>query len=192
MQKDIFETVAGVLIRPTSTLGSICRQRPVGWAIVVYLVACLVSAISNIGLGFAGLPGLSALPMFKALVAILVVSILMFVIFTLICHGIALALGSQGSYGGLFSGLAFASLPTIFSAPLAAASLLLGAVGSLLYYSLGVFGLTIWVMALSIIALKENYLISTMRRAVLILLLSTVALIAISALLIALFLPMEV
>ncbi|GFP21675.1 hypothetical protein HKBW3S43_01317 [Candidatus Hakubella thermalkaliphila] len=54
MQKGILEISMGVLTRPTSTIRSICQERPIGWAIVVYLVVNLVAALASIGLGDLG------------------------------------------------------------------------------------------------------------------------------------------
>ncbi|MDI6814617.1 MAG: Yip1 family protein [Dehalococcoidales bacterium] len=179
MQEGIFETLIGILIRPTPTIRSICQQRPIGWAVVIYLVICLVSAVAAIGLGFfeeAGLPGLGrfsiAVYIPGMLVGTPIIGLLALVVSVAIYHLVALVLGGKGSYSGLFSGFAFAALPSIFSAPLAVISLPLGIVGTMLY-SLGSIGLSLWVVVLYVIALRENYAVST-GRAILILLLPAV------------------
>jgi hypothetical protein len=68
----------------------------------------------------------------------------MLVVLTAIYHLAALVLGGRGSYGGLFSGLAFAALPRIFLAPLAVIELL-PVVGALLS-GLGTFGIVVWLV----------------------------------------------
>ncbi|MCL0060027.1 YIP1 family protein [Dehalococcoidia bacterium] len=185
MQEDILETLIGVLARPTSTIHSICQQRPIGWAIIVYLVVSLVSAITWIETGFYDLEGMGLpdLGMPGILVGSLIINIITLVIFTAICHLVASLLGGRGSYSGLFSGFGFASVPGIFVAPLAVIGML-PMVGPLLSV-LGNFGVIVWSLVLSILAIRENYLISTGRAIliVLIVLLLGVILLVLSGLL---------
>ena len=183
MQEDILETLIGVLARPTSTIHSICQQRPIGWAIIVYLVVSLVSAITWIETGFYDPMGLPDLGMPAVLVGSLIINIITLVIFTAICHLVASLLGGRGSYSGLFSGFGFASVPGIFVAPLAVIGML-PMVGPLLSV-LGNFGVIVWSLVLSILAIRENYLISTGRAIliVLIVLLLGVILLVLSGLL---------
>ncbi|GFP28043.1 hypothetical protein HKBW3S43_01468 [Candidatus Hakubella thermalkaliphila] len=193
MQKGILEISMGVLTRPTSTIRSICQERPIGWAIVVYLVLNLVAALASIGLGDLGdleFPeggGLS--PAFLAGISILliigfpIIGLLTLAVLTAIWHAVASLLGGKGSYGGLFSGFAFANLPAIFAAPLAVIGLLPGIIGALLF-GLGSIGLGLWSLALSIVAVRENYAVST-GRAILIYLLPTAILLVLLGLLVA-------
>ncbi|MCL0056283.1 YIP1 family protein [Dehalococcoidia bacterium] len=186
MQEDILETLIGVLARPTSTIRGICQQRPIGWAIIVYLVVSLViSAITWIETGFYDLEGMGLpdLGMPAVLVGSLIISIITLVISTAICHLVASLLGGRGSYSGLFCGSAFAGLPRIFTAPLAVIGML-PMVGPLLS-GLGNFGVMVWSLVLSILAIRENYLISTGRAIliVLIVLLLGVILLVLSGLL---------
>lgn len=203
MQKGILEISIGVLTSPTSTIRSICQERPVGWAIAVYLVVNLVVALASIGLAGLdfpqglGLPeGGQLFPAFPAAISILlmigmiigtpIISLLMLAVLTAIWHLAALVLGGKGSYGGLFSGFAFAHLPAIFSAPLAVIGLLPGIVGALLS-GLGSIGLGLWSLVLSILAVRENYAVST-GRAILIYILPAVILLVPLGLLVAVLL----
>lgn len=191
MQKGILEISMGVLTRPTSTIRSICQERPIGWAIVVYLVVNLVVALASIGLGDLGFPegsvefssailaGISIV----FIIGIPIIGLLTLAVFTAIWHAVALVLGGKGSYGGLFSGFAFAQLPAIFTAPLAVIGLLPGIIGALLF-GLGSIGLGLWSLVLSILAVRENYAVST-GRAILIYLLPVVVLLVLLGLLVA-------
>jgi len=183
MEKGILETLVGVLARPASTIRSICEQRPIGWAISVYLVVGLVSTVVWIETGFLDLEGMGLpdLGMPVILVGTLVFSVVMLVVFTGICHLSASLFGGKGSYAGLFSGFAFANLPGVFAAPLAVVGML-PVVGALLA-GLGSFGVVVWSLVLSILAVRENYLVST-GRAVLIILLPFVALMVLGLLVI--------
>ena len=107
------------------------------------------------------------------LVGFTIIDIVMMVILTAICHVVALVLGGKGGYWGLFCGFAFAALPGIFAAPLAVIALL-PVVGALLF-GLGSLGIMVWSIVLIILAVRENYLVST-GRAILILLLPIVIL----------------
>jgi len=173
MGKDILDTLIGVLVRPTSTIRSVCQERPIGWAIIVYLVVSLVSIVTMIEPGMLEELGLPDLGMPTIVVGGSIINIITLVIFTAICHVAASVLGGRGSYGGLFCGFAFAALPLIFAAPLAVIALL-PTVGALLS-GLGTFGIGVWSIILTILAVRENYLVST-GRAILIFLLPAVVL----------------
>ncbi|MFW0858693.1 MAG: YIP1 family protein [Dehalococcoidia bacterium] len=176
MEKGILETLVDVLARPTSTIRSICQQRPIGWAIIVYLVVSLVSTVVMIETGDLDLEGMGLpdLGMPAILGGTLIIGILTLVIFTALCHLAASLLGGRGGYWGLFSGFGFTALPGIFVAPLAVIGML-PIVGGLLS-GLGTFGVSVWSLVLNILAIRENYLVST-GRAILIVLLPAVILI---------------
>jgi hypothetical protein len=161
MEKGILDTLTGVLARPTSTIRSVCQQRSIGWAIIVYLAVSLITTVVWIEPGMLEELGLPALGMPAILVGSSIINIVMLVIFTAIYHVVASVLGGKGSYWGLFSGFGFAALPGIFVAPLAVIGLL-PIVGDLLS-GLGAFGVMVWSLILSILAVRENYLVSTGR-----------------------------
>lgn len=190
MQKGILEISMGVLTKPTPTIRSICQERPIGWAIVVYLVVNLVVALASIGLGDLEFPGGGELSSaFLAGISILfligfpIIGLLTLAVLTAIWHAVASVLGGKGSYCGLFSGFAFAHLPAIFTAPLALIGLLPGIIGALLF-GLGSIALGLWSLVLSILAVRENYAVST-GRAILIYLLPAVILLVLLGLLVA-------
>ena len=78
--------------------------------------------------------------------------------FTAIFWVMSLILGGRGSYSGLFAGLAFASVPTVFSLP---ANLLV----SQFWLLSGIVGLGIfaWTLVLTVFAVQENNNFSTGR-----------------------------
>jgi hypothetical protein len=181
MEKGILDTLVGVLARPASTIRSVCEQRPIGWAIIVYLVISVVTAVTIIDPRMLEELGLPEVGMPAMLVGIPIINIVTLVIFTAIAHLVASLLGGKGNYWGLFSGFGFAALPNIFAAPLAVIGLL-PMVGTLLSV-LGSLGIMVWSIVLTILAVRENYLVSTGRRAILILLLPTVILVVLPVLL---------
>jgi hypothetical protein len=183
MEKGIIEKLVGVLVRPTSTIRSICEQRPVGWAVVVYLIVGLITTVAWIDPGMLEELGMPDPGMPAIVVAFSIANIVTLVVGTAIGHLAALVLGGKGSYWGLFCGFGFAALPGIFAAPLAVIGLVpvLGAMLS----GLGNFGIGVWSLVLTILAIRGNYLVST-GRAILILLLPLVALMVLGLLVIAL------
>jgi hypothetical protein len=183
MEKGILDTLIGVLARPISTIRSVCEQRPIGWAIIVYLVVSVVTTVAWVEPGIFEELGLPAIGMPAILVGSSIINMVTLVIFTAICHVAAFLLGGKGRYWGLFCGFGFAALPGIFAAPLAVIGLVpvLGAMLS----GLGNFGIGVWSLVLTILAIRGNYLVST-GRAILILLLPLVALMVLGLLVIAL------
>ena len=172
MENGIIETLGGVLTRPISTIRSICEQRPIGWAIIVALV---VSVMTTVGIdpGILEKLGLAELSMPAVVALFCIISLVSLLILTAIYHLAASMLGGRGTYGGLFCGSAFAGLPGIFAAPLALIGLL-STVGAVIS-GLGSFGIVVWSLVLGILAVRENYLIST-GRAILIYILAPVVL----------------
>lgn len=177
MEKGVIETSVGVLARPKSTLRRISQERPIGWAIVVYLVVSLITTVAMTEpelfevLGIAD-PGMPAMFVGSAIIGIVAL-----VLMTAICHLLASVLGAKGSFGGLFSAFGFAALPGIFVAPAEVLGLL-PVVGALLS-GVGTFGVLVWSLVLTILAVRETYLVST-GRAILILLLPFVTLVVLS------------
>jgi len=174
MEKGIIETLVGVLARPASTLRRVSQQQPIGLALLVYLVVNLITTVvvlteprmlEELGLPDFGMPVL--------LLGSSLISILALVILTAICHLVASVLGGRGSYGGLFSAFAFSALPGVFAAPSEVLGLL-PVVGDLLS-GLGIFGILVWSLVLTILAVRETYTLTT-GRAILILLLPLVLL----------------
>jgi hypothetical protein len=186
MEKGILDTFIGVLARPTSTIRSVCQQRPIGWAIIVYLAVSLITTVAWVEPGMLEKLGLPALGMPAILVGGLIYNFVSLVIFTAIYHVVASVLGGRGRYWGVFCGSAFAALPAIFVAPLAVIGLL-PIVGALLS-GLGTLGVVVWSFVLTILAVRENYLVST-GRAILIVFLPLVVLMALVLLVIFLLFP---
>jgi hypothetical protein len=177
MEKGILDTLVGVLARPISTIRSVCQKRPIGWAIIVYLAITLVTTVVMVDPGMLAELELPDLGWPAILVGSTIINIVTLVVITAICHVVALVLGGKGGYWGLFCGFAFAALPGIFAAPLAVVGLL-PVVGALLS-GLGTFGIVVWSLVLSILAVRENYLVST-GRAILIYLLTFAVLMVLS------------
>jgi len=176
MESGFFETLGGVITRPISTIRSICEQRPIGWAIIVVLV---VSVITTIGMDHGTLEALGVAGLGVPAVAALffIINLISLLLLAAIYHLAASFLGGNGTFRGLFCGSAFAAMPGMFAAPLALIGLL-STVGAVIS-GLGSFGIVVWSLVLGILAVRENYLISTGRAVLIYLLAPVVAAVAI-------------
>ena len=145
----------------------IVRRRPIGWAFLVIVLVYSAQGIAAQAVVLAGsfdpadfgdmewlLASVQVLPFIVApIVAVPVLAVV-----TAIFWVVSLILGGRGSYCGLFTGLAFASVPTVFSLP---ANLLV----SQFWLLPGIVGLGIlaWTVVLTVLAVQENNNFSTGR-----------------------------
>jgi hypothetical protein len=157
----------GIVLNPVPTMRGIVRRRPVGWAFLVIFVVYAAQGVAAQAIVLAGsfdaadfgdvewlLSSAQILPFI--VVPIVAVPVLAFL--TAIFWVTSLILGGRGSYSGLFAGLAFASVPTVFSLP---ANLL----ASQFWLLSGIVGLGIfaWTLVLTVFAVQENNNFSTGR-----------------------------
>ena len=157
----------GVVINPVPTMRNIVRRRPVGWAFLVIVVVYAAQGIVAQAVVLAGsfdaadfgdmdwlLASFQVLPFIIA--PMVAVPVLAF--FAAVFWVMSLILGGRGAYCGLFTGLAFASVPTVFSLPanllVSQSWMLPGIVG------LGIFA---WTVVLTVFAVQENNGFSTGR-----------------------------
>ena len=155
MEKSIVDTVYEVLRTPGEGMREVVRGEPLGWAVLIIVIASALWILSlylgsfdvvrgvhgNIATGTCLWVGISVVGMF-AIAGIF--------------HMGAKLLRGQGSYRGLVCGLGFATLPLTVIPPLTVLHVLLGFAGFVLYV-LGAAAISIWVLVLEIIAIRENY-----------------------------------
>ncbi len=167
MSDRIIDWLFGVMARPVSTLNEIAREKPVGWALLVYLgVTILVLLASIYGDESYRMVEESLLELGLYLpISGLVIGVLIFAVAALfasagILHLLARLFGGTGGYWNLFSAYGFADFPMIISAPVTLFAAYLGTVGSILS-ALIAFGLSVWVIVLQVIAVRESHNLST-------------------------------
>ncbi len=174
-EEGLLETAVSVIAQPVSTLRMVTQQRKLGWAIIVLVVVSLASSLTSAASPTPfGLGGGTDFPLpvdpstFRtvALVGAAILGPLMGLIGLAIAAAIfqilSMILGGKGSYVGLFSGLAFASVPSIIGTPFNLLPLAIGVAGQVLSGLVG-FGLFIWTVVLTVIAIRENHQFSTGR-----------------------------
>lgn len=167
----LLETLVSILTRPVPTLQRLTARPHVGWAIVVTLVIGLLSGVATAAQfradpwGGGGLPPelaeLGELFRVGAVVGVPIISLIGLAIGAAILHGVSLLLRGEGSYRGLFTGLAFANVPSALTV-VGQLLTIAGSVGAILG-GLVNFTLTAWVVVLGVIAVRENNRFSTGR-----------------------------
>jgi hypothetical protein len=160
------------VVLPVS-LRRVTRQANVGWAIGVFVVIGLIGGITSYATldaqqaWFDELNGTD--PFGEALAETFataglflwpIMTPLIGAFIALVLHGMARLFKGQGRYRGLFAGLAFAYLPNVLNAPLQLLSVAGGLGGAILAGLLG-FGVFAWIVILTVIAVRENYALST-------------------------------
>ncbi len=168
----LLETVVSILTRPVPTLRRLTAHPQVGWAVVVTVVIWLLSSVATAGQLWAGRPGAGGLPpelgelrgpfAVAAVVGGPIFGLIALAIGAGILHGVSLLLRGEGSYRGLFTGLAFANVPSALTVVTQLLPLVLGMGGRLLA-GLFNFALAAWAVVLAVIAVRENNRFSTGR-----------------------------
>jgi hypothetical protein len=163
----LLETSVSVVSRPVPTLGRLTSSPKVGWAVVVTLVIAVASSIitavqpeTTVAPQLPSQPGFRTEGMVETLGVVFAILGPLFAlgflaVWTAILLGTSRLLGGRGGYAGLFTGLAFAGVPNVFSVPAQLLPLALGTAGGVLA-GLVSFGIGIWVFVLGILAVREN------------------------------------
>lgn len=167
MSEKLFDWLYGVIARPVSTLKEVASNKPVWWGLLIYLGISLLSSLAAV---FD--PQVAALyeemtrqftfaiPALLLVFGGILISVLMLLIYVGVLHLFGRLFGGSGSYWSLFSAYTFASFPGIIGVPVTLFGSLLGVVGSILSGLVG-FAISIWVIVLQVIALRESHGLST-------------------------------
>ena len=162
MRHGFAEIVVGVLTRPQGTLRRVGEGGSLGPALIALVLVAIVTGWSS-ALAFPGMAGLLGGPILLVPATIMIGGMLL-LLQAGVCYGLARLFGSHGSFRGLFSGLALANVPSVFQAPFALLAVILGPVGMTLNM-LGTVALSIWAIVLGVMAVRETFITSTGRAA---------------------------
>ncbi|HJX69487.1 MAG TPA: Yip1 family protein [Dehalococcoidia bacterium] len=167
MEKGILDILYQVLASPSKALREVSKRRPLGWAMLTAIFISVVFALTLL----PNPPELVEVifDLEKGSLDLVPVVFIWVVIFLValfigggIFHLIATLFRGRGSYLGLVCGLCFACFPFVFFAPLTLLRALLGFSGNILY-PIGSLLLFLWILALEITAIRQNYHFSTGR-----------------------------
>jgi hypothetical protein len=162
MRPGFAEAVIGILTRPRDTLRQVADGGSLGLALVILVLVAMVTGLSS-ALASPGtaewVGGTIPLALLTAMGAVLFL-----LVQAGMGYGLARLLGSRGNFRGLLSGLVLANVPSVFQAPFALLAVTLGPAGMVLQ-ALGQVALSIWAVALSVLAVRETFAVSTGRAA---------------------------
>ena len=181
---NLVEAALGVITRPTVAMRQIARARPWLIALILYVVLSLLSNLAQLAAPAPAFmpadPALAASPELERfqtitqnllagmrsppfiLASALVLSPLMLVLGAGVLYLVARMLRGHGPFSALFSTLAFASLPSILLAPITALVGRLGG-GAVAAVACLSFAVSIWIIVLQIIGVRESMEMSTGR-----------------------------
>jgi hypothetical protein len=167
----VWELLYGVIFRPTATFHLFRYYQPWGWAMgflfIVNLVTILLTFLSlnsnDIPSKLVGvLQPLGASLGVYASIFFYPLTIMLFTIQVSILHFLAELMGGSGKILGLFSAFAFIQILGLFSAVANVFTSLFVSLGILFFLPLGL-AMGIWQVILSVLAIREIYLLSTAR-----------------------------
>jgi hypothetical protein len=164
----LLDILYDVMVSPTTALSRVAERKPWPLAIATAVFIALIFAfvllpyppqLADIILGLER----GTLP----LVPVVFVWVLMFLIIlsaqAALFHLLATLFRGKGTYRGMLCGLCFVWLPAFFVAPLALLRVLLDSSSGHILYIVGSFILTLWVLLLYIIAIRQNYRLSPLK-----------------------------
>ena len=167
MGEKIFDWLYGVIVRPVEALNEIAREKPVWWGLLIYLGISILGSLAAI---FD--PEVVAIyeevtrqftftiPFLLLSLGGILISVLVLLIYVGVLHLFGRLFGGRGGYWNLFSAYTFASFPGIIGVPVTVLGGLLGVFGSIISGLVG-FAISIWVIVLQVIALRESHGLST-------------------------------
>jgi hypothetical protein len=157
----------GVLTRPVKTLNEIAREKPANAAFLLYLGVSMLSVISSLYnpqsmQAFEDLMWEANIniPFSVIIAASLLIAIISIFVITGVLQLLARLFKGSGGYWNLFSAYAFANFPLIIGVPITFISGFLGTVGDILAGVISL-ALSIWVLVLQVIAVRESHSLST-------------------------------
>lgn len=145
----LIDRLGGVLTRPGQTLRAVAEEHHVAAAIGLILMTSLRPL----------LPGSSSADMLaeSAPTGEWAVRLVLTGLFLLLVHGVARAYVGRGSFRGLVSAYGLAAFPKLLHYPL----ILVARTGAAQFAGLAAFAVSLWALALTVIAVRESYQLRT-------------------------------
>lgn len=167
MFEQILSWFFGILTQPVKTLRDIVEDRPANEAFLVYLSITILNLLVSLynrqslqALEDLMLETKIHLPLSVIVAASILITIISIFLITGLVHLLVRLFKGSGAYWSFFSAYALANFPLIIGVPITFASGFMG-VGWNALAGFVSFGLSIWIMILQIIAIRESYGLST-------------------------------
>ncbi len=174
---DLLEDIFGTLFTPASTFRRMLEERTsVISAAIVVLIVCICSGAGSVltqsvfislfaefsGFEPAGIEEMVFSPTVSITLSV-IGGFISWVVIAGILHVVAKVLGGKGAFTEMLVLMGFATLPSIFQAPIGLITILSGGLTGA-FVAIGLGGiLSIWVLILDVLAIKEAHKISTGR-----------------------------
>jgi hypothetical protein len=173
--QSLFDLLYGVIARPVATFKYLSVKKPWVMAIVLYIAVAFISAVAGVPgqqdqlsdltkLGGNSNINIGAIVIVALVIVLPIFSFIGLLIIGGIYHLLARAFKGNGSYKGMISTLGFAGFPSIVSTPFSLLYFIGGPIGKIIAVvtTLSVsFIVGIWILVLNILAIRENYKLST-------------------------------
>jgi hypothetical protein len=167
MFEQIINWFFGILIQPVKTLKDIARERPANEAFLIYLCITTLNLLASLynRQSLQALEDLMKetnihLPLSVIVAASILMAIISIFIITGLLHLLVRLFKGSGAYWSFFSAYALANFPLIIGVPITFASGFMEAGWNALAGAVS-FGISLWIMILQIIAIRESYGLST-------------------------------
>ena len=156
----VLELIYGIFFSPVRTLRLLTGEPRLGWGVAIFIATYGFQSLMNYALGGKVPVNLGPVPALEQIanswlkqgwvIGLPFLSIFWFLLASCY-HSIAGLFKREGTIQGLLSGFGFASLPLLVNT----------LIEFLRHVTLLSFGVTVWLIVLQIIVLRENYKIST-------------------------------
>lgn len=153
---NILELLEGIIRKPADTLKLIAREKPVGWALVIFAVIALLGSLTVDYSSFEQIVDITPPNIFIRIAGALGG----FFVMAGLLHLVSRLFKGTGDYWALFSALGFAQFPGILN-PVAELIKRVGGTAGVVLGGVLSLGSGIWVLVLWVIALRESREITT-------------------------------
>jgi hypothetical protein len=175
---DIIDILYGVIAEPNKTFAELVKE-PRPWLGVAIWAGVMLASTFASGTSMRGLFGIDSGAVVGLSIAMTVIGMVFWGFGMAVTHFTAGLLGGQGSVPGLATVAGAATLPSVLSIPVTLiTSRSAGAIGTSAFVG---FGVGVWGLILSILAVKHNYRLSTGRSVAVVFLPVVLAIVAVIA-----------
>ncbi len=168
---ELLDILYGLTMSPTRTFQSVSHRRPWLWALTTAVLISLIFAFVLLPYPpqLAGIilqVGRDTLPLAPAVLVWVVIFLIILSVQAALFHLLATLFRGKGTYPGMLCCLCFVWLPAFLVAPLALLRAVLDSYSGHMLYIAGSSALSLWVLLLYFIAVRQNYQLSPIRSAV--------------------------
>lgn len=177
IKQSFADLLYGIIVKPVQTLRYLANEKPWVKGMLVYVVVSWIATVASLpsqSEQFEQLEAFSGASDFNIGAAIVLAIILLLPVFSAIglfaisgiYHLLAKLLKGRGDFKGIIASIGFANFPSILITPFYLFFLIGGSIAEVIALALTLsasFAFGIWVLALNVLAIRENYKLSTTR-----------------------------